>query len=689
MNIRNEVVKIEKNDCRIMAEEIFTEISGLGKKSRQHDKLKQSSDQIKAEMEDRICTKAVYSYFDDVHLDGKILKIGTEEFTCNAFEQLDPEQIKGAYVYLITAGDFYIEDKKIMDQLLADLWGTAFTDAARAEFEKDLSIDGRLSNAFGPGFYGMDVGQMKTISKLVDGGTIGVEVNRSGLLVPVKSCGGIYLKVTEDFKKLNNECEDCRGTISSCNLCNVIKVKSASEGGRPFKCMGICSACGRCKDAGMMAGANSRKTKMLTLPEDFRADKGDQGYGVAFDIGTTTVVGMLMDLYEGIELGAVAKTNPQNAYGLDVISRITFAGEEEGNLEILHNSIVDCLNSIIKELCEAADISREAVVRITIDGNTTMSHIFAGYDPSSLARAPFSPAYTEMLLMTAEKAGLDIRENGDVAVFPNIAGHVGGDITAGILASRLLEEKELTLFIDIGTNGEIVITDGERALTCSTAAGPAFEGASIYQGMRAAKGAIEKVKITEEGVETKTIEDGEPMGICGSGLIDAVAQMLKAGLVKKTGRLASPGDDTLTGRIRESKNGREFVLVEKNEGEDIVITQNDVREVQLAKGAISAGISIMLRMLGTTPDKIRKIIIAGAFGNFINKESAKTIGLLPDISSDSIVSAGNTAGAGVLMALVNADEAVKAKIIPDKVEHVELAEAEDFQDKYLKAMAFR
>jgi len=462
-----------------------------------------------------------------------------------------------------------------------------------------------------------------------------------------------------------------------------------------FKCTGICSECGRCKDAGMIAGANDRKTKLLELPDDFVPAKGKEGYGMAFDIGTTTVVGMLWDIENAELLGAAAKTNPQNAHGLDVISRITFIGENKKNLSVMHDIIIECLNKITQELCGKYYISTSGIIRATVCGNTTMSHIFAGYDPASLARIPFAPAYTGTIRMDGKKAGLEMAANGEVTLIPNIAGHVGGDIVAGILASRLLSKKELTLFTDIGTNGEIVLTDGNRSLACSTAAGPAFEGAAIYQGMRAAPGAIEKLKIEKDDVLFKTINDVPPVGICGSGLIDTIAQMIKAGLINKKGRISDPekyrqahNGSQLAERIREGEAGREFVLVYKTDGEDIVVTQKDVREVQLAKGAVSAGISIMLEQLHKQEKDIGGVIIAGAFGNFIDKESAVTIGLLPEMPLEKIFSAGNTAGAGTLMALADEREAESVSVIPSAVEHVELAADPEFQTKYLRGMAF-
>ncbi|MEG0392821.1 MAG: ASKHA domain-containing protein, partial [Anaerovoracaceae bacterium] len=525
---------------------------------------------------------------------------------------------------------------------------------------------------------------------LADGRQIGIEVRGTSILVPLKSCGGIFFVSHEEIEKPSKECEECRGTIISCNLCSVRQEKR-----KVFKCTGVCSKCGRCKDSAMIAGANKRKTKLLALPSDFVPETDEPGYGIAFDIGTTTVVGMLWDIKNGKELGAKAMTNPQNKYGLDVISRITFGNEDKTNLVTMRTEIVACLNDIIDELCQSSGIEKEGIIRATVGGNTTMSHLFAGYDPATLAKAPFAPAYTGTLMMTGESSMLKIHPKGDVMLFPNIAGHVGGDITAGIIASRLFDEKELTLFIDIGTNGEIALTDQGRTLACSTAAGPAFEGAAIHQGMRAAPGAIEKLTITDEDVFFTTIDGVRPVGICGSGLIDAISELWSYGLIKKTGRLLSKEElekkkpeTKIAERLREGSSGREFVLIFKEDEEDIVITQNDIREVQLAKGAISAGITIMLEKLEKTEQDIHKIIVAGAFGNFINKESAVNMGLLPKVSLDRIYSAGNTAGAGTLMALASSKEALLAKKVPELVEHVELSSCEDFQTKYLTAMAF-
>lgn len=463
-----------------------------------------------------------------------------------------------------------------------------------------------------------------------------------------------------------------------------------------FKCTGICSTCGRCKNSVMMSGTNERKTKMLVYPDDFKTDADAEGYGVAFDIGTTTVVGMLWNLATGEQTATCARTNPQNEFGMDVISRITFCGRESENLELLRSKIIECLNEIIDELCEKSGQKKNEIMRAAVCGNTTMSHLFAGFPPISLALAPFHPAYTGTLTFSAREAMLDINETALVILVPNIAGHVGGDITAGIVASRVFDMEGLTVFIDIGTNGEIVLTDGKHAYACSTAAGPAFEGAAILHGMRAAVGAIEKIWITDGDVEFRTIGECEPQGICGSGLIDAIAEMIKAKLINKTGRLMSAEDaekknfaPELKERLIEVNGERRFVLVFKENGEDIVITQNDIREVQLAKGAISAGIQMMLEEMGKKNEDIDHIVVAGAFGNYIDKESAVTIGVLPKIDIEKIIAAGNTAGAGVSMIMASKQELSFADSLPARIVHVDLAARENFQNTYLNAMAFK
>ncbi len=460
------------------------------------------------------------------------------------------------------------------------------------------------------------------------------------------------------------------------------------------RCTGNCASCGKCVGANILDEMNSRKTKLSFMPEDFIADKMEK-YGISFDIGTTTVVGNLWDLKKGSSLQIIGKTNPQNIFGTDVISRINYCEDDPIKFIEIRDKIVGCFNEIIEELLISSKVDRQDIIKITVVGNTTMSHIFAGFNPKSLARSPFIPAFVGEKVFKAYELPLNISPETKVILLPNIAGHVGSDITGGILATRLEKLEGMNLFIDIGTNGEIVLTKDHKTFACSTAAGPAFEGAAIYQGMRAAAGAIENVRIKNGTVFFKTIDSTEPVGICGSGLIEALSEMLKNGMINKTGRLLLPEEikgETLKGdlplRLRVGSKGREFVLVFKEDQEDIVITQMDIREVQLAKGAIYAGIKLMLAELHEDVENIDRVIVAGAFGNYIDKDSGITIGILPNISPDKITFVGNAAGTGSSLVLLSEEERIRANELVKNVEHLELATCENFQEEYLSAMSF-
>ncbi len=419
-------------------------------------------------------------------------------------------------------------------------------------------------------------------------------------------------------------------------------------------------------------------------------------YGVAVDIGTTTVVIMLWNAASAEMMDIFAATNPQGAYGADVISRITFVMEKEENLDIIHKTIIDCINKAVSGFEETAGISRKNIYQMSVVGNTTMSHIFLGVNPAQLAVAPFTPVFTAPVDMTAKELDLAICPDAEVHVAANIAGHVGSDITAGIITTDLMQCDKGHLFIDIGTNGEIVLTGNGRAVACSTAAGPAFEGSSIKQGMRAARGAIERVDILEDAVAIETIGDTVPIGICGSGIIDAVGEMIRVGIVDKSGRLLSREklakkglNENILRHIKEGEKANDFVLYFSKDGKsDVVITQKDVREVQLAKAAISAGITIMMKEIGIEKDQVTKISIAGAFGNYIRNISAINIGLLPKIDEEKIFSLGNSAGIGASMILLSRESKEEAQKVAREIEHIELAARSDFQDQYMMAMMF-
>lgn len=440
----------------------------------------------------------------------------------------------------------------------------------------------------------------------------------------------------------------------------------------------------------------------VTLRDDFEVidvEKGDtceQNYGIAVDIGTTTVVIMLWNLKRREMVDIYAATNPQGAYGADVISRITYVLEQEGNMEVIHKTIIDCINKAVGDFAEVEGISLHNIYEMTVVGNTTMSHIFLDVHPGQLAVSPFSPVFTKGVETSAEALALNIHPKARVHVAANIAGHVGSDITAGIITTDLMDQDKGHLFIDIGTNGEIVLTGNGRAVACSTAAGPAFEGSSIKQGMRAARGAIERVDILESGIVIETIGDAQPVGICGSGIIDAVGEMIRVGVVDKSGRLlgreklAKKGlSENILKHVKEGEKANDFVLYFSEDGKsDVVITQKDVREVQLAKAAISAGITIMMKEIGVEKDQLSKISIAGAFGNYIRNTSAINIGLLPKLSEEKIFSLGNSAGIGASMILLSEKSREEAEAVAREIEHIELAARSDFQDQYMMAMMF-
>ena len=490
------------------------------------------------------------------------------------------------------------------------------------------------------------------------------------------------------------------GGAGTCGKCKV-EVQSGSQ-------QGFHLACRLFPEGDMIVSVPQyteflkRKADMSAIPQDFRVfnefereGKSGEAFGLSFDVGTTTVVGMLWDLATGVQIGAKAEANPQAVHGADVISRIMFATENEANQQTLRDEIIGRLNSITEELTGSSGISADDVLNAVVVGNTTMSHLILGENPESLARAPFCPAFYGPVIKAADEFGLRIRRKANVTLLPNIAGHVGSDITAGIIASDIMHKTGKYLLIDVGTNGEIVLCSDGKALACSTAAGPAFEGASIYQGMRAAAGAIEFVDIDENGVSIRVVGGETPAGICGSGIVDAVAGLLKTGLVDKTGRLLTAEKAlekgvaaALAQRLRDGKTGREFLLAGNDGGEDVVITQKDVREVQLAKAAIKAGIKIMLRLLELTEEDIGQVYVAGAFGNHIRTVSAVAIGLIPDVGENRISYIGNAAGTGASMALLSTDAKEDAIQSAQKVVHVELAADPSFQDVYLAAMAF-
>ncbi|WP_089610567.1 ASKHA domain-containing protein [Dehalobacterium formicoaceticum] len=450
---------------------------------------------------------------------------------------------------------------------------------------------------------------------------------------------------------------------------------------------------------GILYKANFQVTAVLDENELLAIEPGDttdRSFGLAVDIGTTTVAAYLMDLNSGRVVGNGALTNPQQFFGADVISRINHASLGPDALLQLQEKVIGGLNSIIEHLCQEHQLKAEEIYQVTIVGNTTMSHLFLGIDPTYLAPAPFIPVFHESVKVTAKELGLRILPTGKVIVLPIVAGYVGSDTIGVALASKIDRLTGITLAIDIGTNGEMILAGKGKILTCSTAAGPAFEGAEIKYGMRAAEGAIEGVTISDD-VELKVIADVKPKGICGSGLIDAISEMAKSGVIDASGRIAGEPEELaklspqLQARIRKGANGVEFVLAwakDSGNGEDIVLIQKDIRELQLAKGAIMAGIKILLKEMEIEANQIDRVFLAGAFGNFIKKESALGIKLLPDLPLERIMAIGNAAGEGAQIALISVEERKRASDIARVAKHIELSSRRDFPDLFVESLGF-
>lgn len=417
--------------------------------------------------------------------------------------------------------------------------------------------------------------------------------------------------------------------------------------------------------------------------------------GIAYDLGSTTIVGYLMDLNTGRDLAVSSVMNPQMIYGDDLISRINFATTQEGGVGALQKVAVDALNRIAEEVAAAAGVDLSNIYKATVVGNTCMTHLLLGIDPSSLGQSPYVPSVCADMTVSAQKLGITISPQSPVTILPNVAGFVGSDLVGVLLAGEWIDNGRSRLAVDIGTNGEMALLHNGQTYACSAAAGPAFEGAGISCGMRGAPGAIDSVRIGDS-VEITTIQNKPPLGLCGSGLVDAIAQMLDMGVIDNTGRMLSPAEavalsPALRNRLIETQNGTGFVLAFKEEsgnGKDVTITAGDVRRLQLAKGSIHAAIQTMIRAAGASDEMLDEILLAGAFGNYIRVESAIRIGLIPSIPADRVKSVGNAAGVGARLALLSDQEMRQARTLAESVNYIELAVSADYQAELMERMMF-
>jgi uncharacterized 2Fe-2S/4Fe-4S cluster protein (DUF4445 family) len=456
-------------------------------------------------------------------------------------------------------------------------------------------------------------------------------------------------------------------------------------------------------------------------------DKGENIFGLAVDIGTTTVVVKLLNMKDGRCIATEAELNPQTQYGDDVISRIAYA-QSDAKLADLTRAIVDCINKLISQLCKQAHANPEHIYEVCVVGNTTMNHIFLGFPVAQLGQAPYRAFSVEAHNRLPDDLKLSINPAGNIYTVENIAGFVGSDITAAALAAGIDSADEMTLMVDIGTNGEIVLGTANKLYAASCAAGPALEGARISCGSRASEGAIEAVIANKNDIDLDVI--GAPASscrktgagarsICGSGLIDAVAVLLQLDIIDKSGRFAEAEKlkgrlpPAILSRITEHDGQRAFVLAENRRSTSlkpvkitakmaVLLTQEDIRQVQLAKAAIRTGIKLLqkkirLRVsdvaasaesLGVGDDDIRHIYLAGAFGNYIRAESALRIGLLPNVPTERIHFIGNAACSGAQMILLSRRLRTQAGELARKIEYVEIAHERQFADVFAESMAF-
>jgi uncharacterized 2Fe-2S/4Fe-4S cluster protein (DUF4445 family) len=443
-----------------------------------------------------------------------------------------------------------------------------------------------------------------------------------------------------------------------------------------------------------LRGANWEVTATVwDRREIIHIEKGDTAqhcYGLAVDLGTTKLASYLVNLATGETVATSSMVNPQVPHGEDVMTRIQYAMKGEKERDEIQGKIVDGINQLIAECCTKGVVEPHHVYEATMVGNTAMHHLLLGINPTYLAHSPYVPAVRGSLNVKAKELNLGINPRANVHFLPLIAGFVGSDCVANILAAGLFDGEDHRLLLDIGTNTEVVIGNKDRLLTCSCASGPAFEGAHIKHGMKASSGAIEGVKIDPDNLDVflKTIDDVEPKGLCGSGIVDAVAEMLKAGIINKEGTIRFEFDSP---KVRKNDSGeREFVVVRAGEGSprDIVVTQRDIREIQLAKGAIRTGINILLKEVGVGPEQIKRTYLAGAFGTYINSTSAKAIGMIPDFPPTIITSIGNAAGTGARMALTSGRAREMCEKISRNVEYVELGAHPDFQSVFIESLNF-
>ena len=411
---------------------------------------------------------------------------------------------------------------------------------------------------------------------------------------------------------------------------------------------------------------------------------GEAPLGVAVDLGTTKLAGYLVDIESGSTLARAGAMNPQISFGEDVVSRIAYANAGAGNRLALQSMLCEAVDALVGELCMQAGVDRHRVVDVAAVGNTAMHHLFAGLPVQQLGEAPYVPSTVEPMLRPSAELGIGAAPGALAYLPPSVAGYVGADHLAMLIATEAWRSPNRVVALDVGTNTEISLIMDGRLSSCSCASGPAFEGAHIREGMRAMPGAVERVRISGDELHVHSIGNVPPIGICGSGIVDAVAAMVSKGVVDRRGGLRL-GEEN----VRERDGAAEFVLVPASStghGRDLVVTRRDVHEIQLAKAAIRAGIDVLLEEVGIGPLDVDEFVIAGAFGTYVDVRSAISIGMFPDMPLERFRQVGNAAGMGAVHLLVSARHRRIAEEVRDRIDYVELTSHPDFNDRFLDGL---
>jgi uncharacterized 2Fe-2S/4Fe-4S cluster protein (DUF4445 family) len=429
-----------------------------------------------------------------------------------------------------------------------------------------------------------------------------------------------------------------------------------------------------------------------TLIDVEPGDTTERQFAIAFDLGTTTVVATLLDLTTGTPVAVASKLNAQQPFGADVITRISATMIDPQTLPKLTRAAQETLAELAAEVCAEGEVSTSEVYEVAVAGNATMTALLLGIEPEPLGVAPFVLSCSTPPVVKAPDLGLPLHPGARVLTFPALGAYVGGDIVSGLLATGMDRDKRLRMFIDVGTNCEIALGDGERIIACAAPAGPAFEGGAIRCGMRAAEGAIEVVKLQDD-VELEVIGDVPPVGLCGSGLVDAVAELVRVGLIDPSGRFvpvetAKEVAPNFADRLTMVNDERVFVLSGTPSAPAVYLSQRDIRELQFAKAAIATGWSLLLEEFDVAACDVQQVLLAGSFGSYLSPAAAVRIGLVPKLPVLRIVSAGNVAGEGAKMALLSRAERVGAQTLLEEVRYVELSDRPDFNDKFVDQLAF-